>query len=179
MNQFKSLVYGFVTVGITSFSLSAVILSNPEASWANSTKFKCEKKGKNDYITYAVNTDGRRTPMIRWNSDYFSPEWKPEKRCSDVSRRFQRGYDNGTLRTIITGKINGYPVVCGVPSTSDTCNRNNMLFTLKRGANAKQAVEKLLDRRALSAGKIQNQSSDDTEIHLDFDIYLNNLSPEP
>ncbi|MFH7028731.1 MAG: COP23 domain-containing protein [Heteroscytonema crispum UTEX LB 1556] len=79
--------------------------------------------------------------MIRWVSeDYFSKGLSPLRRCQDVSRRFQKNLDNGTLKTIVTGTINGLPVVCAAISTNDACTSSTMLFTLKGGANARLAV---------------------------------------
>lgn len=117
--------------------------------------------------------------MIRWvSSKDFSPNLTALERCKQVSYRFQRSYDNGTLRTIITGTINDYPVVCAAVSTNDACTEKTLLFTLKRGSNARLAVEKLLDQRGLAAGKIQDQSSDDTQLYIDFDTYLNSIQTE-
>ena len=118
--------------------------------------------------------------IIRWvSSKYFSSKLTPLQRCQEVSYRFQRSSDNGTLKTLITGTLNGQPVVCAGASTNDTCTEKTLLFTLKRGSNAKQAVERLLDRRALAAGQIQNQSSDNTQIYIDFDTYLNSVATQP
>jgi hypothetical protein len=116
--------------------------------------------------------------MIRW-VESFSPKMSPLERCKQVSYRFQRNYDQGVLNTIITGKMNGHPVVCAAESTNDDCTERTLLFTLKPGTNAKRVVERLLDRNALAAGKILNQSTDNTQIYIDFNIYLHSLPSEP
>ncbi|WP_235147938.1 MULTISPECIES: COP23 domain-containing protein [Fischerella] len=124
--------------------------------------------------------NGRRIPMIRWvSSNYFSCDLTPFVRCQHVAYRFQKNYDNGSLKNIISGTLQNYPVVCAAVSRNDDCTSDTLLFTLKRGTNARQAVESLLDRRALAAGKIQQQSGDDTQILVDFNIYLNSLPEEP
>lgn len=149
--------------------------AQPQPSYASNRKFSCAQS-KGVPVTFARREDGRNVPMIRWVSSYSS--LTPLQRCREVSRRFQRSYDNGTLKTIITGTLNKQSVVCAVVSTNDVCTSSTVLFTLKPGANAKLAVQSLFDRRALASGQIQNQSNDDTQIYIDFDTYLNNLQPE-
>ncbi len=164
------------SIALLTMTTSAI---NPQLSYANSQNFFCAKS-KGIPITYASAQNGRKIPILRWvNGKYFSSEWNPLTRCQQVAYRFQRSYDNGTLKTIISGTLKGEPVVCAAVSTNDTCTDNNLLFTLKRGANAKLAVQSLLDRRGLASGQIQNQSNDDTQIYVDFNTYLNNVKAEP
>ena len=149
--------------------------AQPQPSYASKPKFSCAKS-KDVPVTFASREDGRKVPMIRWVSSFSS--LTPLERCQQVSKRFQRSFENGTLKTIITGTLNKQSVVCAVVSTNDACSSNTVLFTLKPGANAKDVVKRLFDRRALASGEIQNQSKDDTQIYIDFDTYLNNLQPE-
>lgn len=156
---------------LTTFTTTA----QPQPSYASNPKFFCAQS-KGVPVTFVRREDGRNVPMIRWVSSFSS--LTPLQRCREVSRRFQRSYDNGTLKTIITGTLNKQSVVCAVVSTNDACSDRTVLFTLKPGANAKLVVQSLFDRRALASGQIQNQSNDDTQIYIDFDTYLNNLQPE-
>ncbi|WP_375513420.1 COP23 domain-containing protein [uncultured Nostoc sp.] len=80
--------------------------------------------------------DGKQIPIIHWGEEkFFSSKLTPLERCKQVSYRFQQNYDSGNLKTIISGKVNGYPVVCAAVSTNDVCTSKTILFTLKRGSN--------------------------------------------
>jgi hypothetical protein len=161
---------------LTIFTTTAII---HQPSYADGTTFFCAKS-KGVPVTYAKTQNGRRIPMIRWvSSNYFSSDLTPLVRCKQVAQRFQKNYDNGSLKNIITGTLKDYPVVCAAVSRNDDCTSDTLLFTLKRGANATHAVESLLDRRALGAGKVQQQSGDNTQILIDFNIYLNSVPEEP
>lgn len=156
---------------------TSVIIHQP--SYAGRQTFNCAvSKGKP--TTFVRTEDGRKIPIIRWGTDKIFPsKLTPLERCQQVSYRFQQNYDSGNLRTLISGNVNGYPVVCAAVSTNDTCTRTTVLFTLKRGANARLAAERLLDQRGLASGRIINQSSDDTQIYVDFETFLHNIPPEP
>jgi Circadian oscillating protein COP23 len=165
----------FGIASLTAFSVNALM---NQQSYAVNNTFFCEKKNGVP-TTFARTSEGKKIPMIRWISEGdFSRRLSPLQRCQDVSRRFQKNLDNGNLRTIVTGTLNGLPVVCAAVSTNDGCTNSTILFTLKRGANPRLAVQRLLDRRGLANGEIQNQSNDNTQIYVDFDTYLNNVSAE-
>ncbi len=163
-------------IALLTIFITTAIVHQP--SYASNTKFFCGQS-KGIPVTFARREDGRRVAMIRWvSSNFFSSKLTPLQRCKQVSQRFQKNFDNGSLRTIITGTLNGQPVVCAAASTNDACTNNTLLFTLKRGANARFVVERLLDQRGLASGKIQDQSGDNTQIYVDFDTFLNSAQVE-
>lgn len=152
---------------------AAVMTSQP--SYANRQTFKCAMN-QGQPATFVRTGDRREIPIIRWgNGNFYYSKLSPLQRCQQVSRRFQQNYDSGNLRTIISGTMNGYPVVCAAASTNDSCNSRTVLFTLKRGSNPRKAVEALLDQRGLASGRIQNQNGDNTQIYIDFDTFLENV----
>ncbi len=111
---------------LTTFTTTAIIYQH---SYASSTTFFCAKT-KGYPVTFAKTWDGRNTPMIRWvSSTYFSSNLAPLVRCQQVAQRFQRSYDNGTLKKIISGTLNGYPVICAAINTGDACTTHTLLFT--------------------------------------------------
>ncbi|OKH14085.1 hypothetical protein NIES592_12295 [Fischerella major NIES-592] len=170
-------VVRFCGIALLTTLTTTTIIHQP--SYASSTTFFCAKS-KGVPVTYAKTQNGRRIPMIRWvSSNYFPSDLTPLVRCQQVAYRFQKNYDNGSLKNIISGTLQNYPVVCVAVSRNDDCTSDTLLFTLKRGANARQAVESLLNRHALAAGKVQQQSGDNTQILVDFNIYLNSLPEEP
>ena len=120
-------------------------------------------------------------PMINWVSNsYFPPPWTARRRCQEVARRFQRNYDNGYLKYINPGRLNGEPVVCAGIKNKEPCTNRNLLFTLKRGANAEQTLLTLMDRGGLRSGYILSEdgsASVDVEIYLDEARVEENVSP--
>ncbi|MBD2607012.1 hypothetical protein H6G81_21400 [Scytonema hofmannii FACHB-248] len=172
---FKLLSLTLTHVAICGLAMLVTTTIAPQPTYAIKPKFSCAQS-KGAPVTFARREDGSNVSIIRWVSSFSS--LTPLQRCQQVSKRFQRSYENGTLKTIITGKLNKQSVVCAVVSTNDACSSNTVLFTLKPGSNPRDVVKRLFDRRALASGEIQNQSRDDTQIYIDFDTYLNNLQPE-
>ncbi|WP_353932117.1 COP23 domain-containing protein [Okeanomitos corallinicola TIOX110] len=155
----------------------ATTLSISEPSYAGGTKFYCAVLG-GEYFTFARTEDGRRYKVMGWTSTDFPKPYNLKYRCTTVSSRFQRSYDNGTLKRIATGTLNSEPVICAGSNSNIVCNSRNLLFTLKRGAKAKTVANRLFNRNALASGEIITQNSDPDHIMFNFDIYLDNLAAE-
>ncbi len=162
-------------VGVLTTLVTATILHQP--SYAGDATFRCDTskyKGKSVPTTFVFTQDGRKVPLIYWISDYF-PGVTPQQRCQQVSYRFQRSFDNGTLRYIKTGILNKEPVVCGTAEKNATCTNKNFLFTLKRGSDPDATARQLFDRRALAAGNATNQSGGNTgndPVNIDVEAFL-------
>lgn len=174
---FSQKLTGIAIVLATALATTATI---NQPSHAEGTTFYCGKRN-NVATTFVRTQDGKKVPMVRWvSSSYFPPPWTAQRRCQEVSRRFQKNYDNGTLRQIKTGVLRGEPVVCAAVNQSNPCTDRTLLFTVKRGSNPNAIVRKLFDRRALAAGNALNESSPNPdinpneEINIDVDEYLKN-----
>ena len=100
--------------GIASLSALSLTTYLNLPSYAQSTTFFCAVN-KGVPVTYARTPRGK-IPMIRWVDNSFGGRWTPQQRCADVSQRFQRNYDNGTLKFITTGTLKGNRVVCAATS---------------------------------------------------------------
>jgi hypothetical protein len=156
---------------IASLTILSTTVTFNQPSYAQATTFFC---GQNKGVPATMaRTQRGDVVMVRWVSKYFSSNWSPQRRCVEVARRFQRSYDNGTLKTIISGTINGLPTICAAANSNDPCTNKTLLFTLKRGTNPSDAARRLMDIRGLASGNILNESSSDT-LNLDFETYLNN-----
>ncbi len=162
-----------VLTGLTIIiSLTATL---NQLSYATGITFYCNTS-KNVPITFArILQDSQQEKdisVIRWvSNNYFPSEWTPERRCQEVSLRLQRNYDNGMLRYITTGKLNGEPVVCAATRKNAACTDRTLLFTLKRGTDANATLRRLIDRRALAIGNALNQNGCNTSNqHLNIDI---------
>lgn len=110
-------------------------------------------QGSHNIPTTFVNTPNGNLPLIRWKSHYFEPSgYSPEVRCRDVSQRFNRFYNQGTLNFITTGMVNNQPVVCVASTKGGPCTE--VLFTLKSGQNATRTIQQLFDVRVGASGPL-------------------------
>jgi hypothetical protein len=169
-------------VGILSAFVTITNLTQP--SYAGDATFRCDTskyKGKTIPTTFVFTQDGRKLPLINWVSDSFTG-LTTQQRCQQVTYRFQRSYDQGTLRYIKTGILNGQPVLCATPKKNAACTDKTLLFTLKRGSDPDATARQLFDRRALAAGNTTNQSGGDTSndpVNIDVEAYLYFGSSQP
>ena len=116
-------------------------------------------------------------PIIIWVSERTNG-WTPERRCEHVSQKFQRYYDNGTLKYIRTGNINNHPVICVASHKDGDCLERDVLLTLEPRDDAHTALEQMLDLRRRAGGQplqlsdgllfyVNGEAYVDTEIFID------------
>ena len=156
---------------LTGVALTIGAVAVPQTSIAGNNKYFCAQL-HGTYRTFARTARGP-IPLISWVS-YSAPPWTPRARCIAVSKRFERFYDNGNLRYISTGIVNGQPVLCAVRSQGDSCHGANVLVTLPPGTNRYEAAQTLLDLRGLAAGRTLDLSGDERfEKYVDGETYYN------
>ncbi|MGI8501432.1 MAG: COP23 domain-containing protein [Hassallia sp.] len=180
--KYSQVLTGFARVfgiaALTGFATTAMNLP----SHAEGTTFYC---GKSNSVptTFVRTQDGKNLPIIRWiTTSLGSKELTPVQRCQQVSWRFQKSYDNGTLRYIKAGILNAQPVICATAQKNAACTDRNLLFTLKRGSDPNATARQLFDRRALAAGNATNQLGGDTSndpVSIDVEAYLYFTSSQP
>jgi hypothetical protein len=108
--------------------------------------------------TNAVKADGGQVPVIRWTSTTFNDAgWSQERRCQEVSSRFDTFLKQGRLAYITTGRINGLPVICTARSSGEACD--GLLYTLKPGQNATATLQNLLEIRVKARGPLNETTS--------------------
>lgn len=108
--------------------------------------------------TQAVTRDGRQVPVIRWTSAVFNDAgWNPQRRCEEVSERFNTYLREGRLKYITTGRMNGLPVICTARSNSSGCD--GLLYTLKPGQDATATLKSLLEIRVKARGPLYETTS--------------------
>ena len=117
-------------------------------------------------------------PMIHWVSNWIKdPRWTPQARCEDVSRRFQRYYDNGMLKYMRTGEFKDYPVICVASRKGGSCREQDVLVTLERGSDAKDVLKQMMDLRIQIRGPLELSNDllfyEDGEAYIDIDVFLN------
>ncbi|MDB9437733.1 COP23 domain-containing protein [Dolichospermum lemmermannii CS-548] len=168
----KNLILAVVTV------LSGVVTTNqPSYSYTTGTRFSCERKG-DEYFTFLRTEDSKKYQVMKFASTDFPPPYnKIRNRCEEISSRFQRSYDNGTLKKIIVGRLNNQSVVCAVKYNYDVCDRSNLLFTLTNKAKGKDIANRLFNIAEKDSRKVLTANGSDN-IMIDFDRYLESLPRE-
>ncbi|WP_430013418.1 COP23 domain-containing protein [Microcystis ichthyoblabe FBCC-A1114] len=170
----KTLTIALIGVG------AALTLQSPSQA---QTIFECLVPMTGPYIgvptTYAKVGPNEYKAVIRWVSNYFSGSgYTPIKRCEDVTRRFNTLYAlRGNIDIITTGYLNGEPVIYSPSHGRERANRDNLLFTLKRGENATQKIQQLFDLREGSGTDPLFESSSDSVI-VYFNKFLENAPVE-
>ncbi|MEC4988653.1 MAG: COP23 domain-containing protein [Oscillatoria sp. PMC 1068.18] len=120
--------------------------------------------------TTLASTSQGDTAVIRWVSDYFSSSgYDPEKRCNQVSERFQTYYQLGILNYITTGIIERQEVICVSSIYGGPCD--GVLFTLEPGESASRVIQGLFDIGKFGLNPLK-QSSGEDQIYIDFHKFL-------
>ena len=115
--------------------------------------------------TSVVTASGREVPVIRWTSSVFNEAgWSQERRCQEVSARFDGFLQQGRLAYITTGRMNGLPVICTAASNGGACD--GLLYTLKPGQDATSTLRNLLEIRVKARGPL-NETTPRLYVSLD------------
>ncbi len=129
-----------------------------------------EKSQEYVYSTIAWNPEQKR-PIIVWMREDFSGNgFTPQKRCEEVSPRFQQAYDNNNLNYLTHGVMNQQPVICTATRVGGECK--TLLITLKHEDNAEQTLEQLSDIFLGYASAALEQSSGDINYSEDNRPYV-------
>ncbi len=129
------------------------LFSMPSQAVTAATSFVCGKS-KGTPATVARTKKGD-VPIVIWSSEGFSKSgFTPQVRCQQVSARFQSLYRSGQLKYITAGTLNNIPVLCATREQTGTCTQQNLLYTLKPGADPQAVIRNLMDvrNRATSSG---------------------------
>jgi hypothetical protein len=158
-------------IGHGSLALSgllgmASVLIGP-AALAAAARFSCGTSNGAP-ATIARTNDGRSVPMIRWTSNVFDGAgWTPERRCREVSQRFDTYRQQGRLAYVTTGRINGLPVICTAARDGGPCD--GLLYTLKPSQDPTMALKQLFEVRYKARGPLNETR---TRLYLSIDELL-------
>jgi hypothetical protein len=149
------------------------VFSFAESSHAQTPKFFCgmgiDGKGPATFVnTFRYGN----LELIRWQDAAFGSYYTPQKRCEDVSARFQKFYEKGLLEYIRTATFKGQPVLCVATDKGGACLPNGLLITLKRGTDPKVILEQIKDSQALTTGKPIYLSENDVISVVHGETYL-------
>lgn len=130
----------------------------PQATTATQPKpsieYFCFNESQDKPVT-VVDTKRGRIELIIWRSEFFADTgYTPQRRCNEVTARFQRHSDAKTLRYISTGTMNGQKVICVAKNDAGDCRRDGLLITLEPQDDPNQVLRELfnLRERASSGG---------------------------
>jgi len=99
--------------------------------------------GKNIPATIAyVPQRKAKVAVIAWKSNYI-PQWDAQKRCNEVSPKFQAFYEDGRLNYLTTGKNQGYDIICAAVETGRSCKAEDQLFQVKASSNPEAVLKGL------------------------------------
>lgn len=141
-----------------------------------------EKDGKPMPITIIENPNHDETlSIIYWNPKNFSfgEEWTPEKRCQEVSKRFQTIYDRDGIEYITADKAHwvtthSMNVICSVKYKDAECEEDDLLFTLESKDEPNKVLQELMAfREDPSSGKSLKRGTDKNENEEVKRIYFN------
>lgn len=152
MQSLKAAVFNFIgTITVMC------VATNPSSAGPSAQGFVC---GSADGApaTNAVTSGGRHIPIIRWTSSIFNDAgWNQQRRCKEVSSRFDTFLKKGQLDYITTGRINGLPVICTTDRKGGSCI--GLLYTLKPYQNADATLKELLDIRVKARGPLNETNA--------------------
>ena len=127
--------------------------------------------------TFAQETTNGGIPksksVIRWVSDFGDKvNYTPQKRCEEVSNRFQDYSNQGLLDYITTGKENGLDTIC--VKDKERGGPCRLLWTLKPKTNPKLVLHQLLSDH-LGTGTLEEKGSNDSDIYIDVNKLLSKI----
>lgn len=177
-----SILFQLATTALTSLGFLAPTLSQAVAieSPGNQTTFICISKfdtalGKAIPVTAAwVPERKTHVHFISWRSEHFiASGWTMEKRCQEVSKKFQQLHSQNRLNHLSYGRNNGYPIICGVANIEEPCNGDNQLFTLRTDADAKGVILQLMHISQGKASEELIQSNKNNQNYVNVRVFLN------
>jgi hypothetical protein len=109
--------------------------------------------------------------IIRWVSDFGKEVgYDQQKRCEEVSNRFQDYNNQGLLNYITTGKEKGFDTIC-VAKDKERGGPCLILWTLKSGTNPNQVLYQLLSEY-LGRDTLEEDGSNVSQIYIDVNKIL-------
>jgi hypothetical protein len=146
----NQLISFFFVSSLTVIGLvnSKQVYSQSDTSSQPATKnvYSCVQRNGNPATV--VDTKRGRVELIVWKSEFFSKsEWTPQRRCEEVTKRFQEFSDTDQLRYVSTGRMNNQPVICTADKIPGdyVCKEDGLLITLEPKDNPTEVLKNLFD----------------------------------
>lgn len=154
------------TAAIASSATTTLSQSSPEQG----VKFICAKSRKGNVPTTYAWTGRGKIAVIRWESkDLNAAGYTPQRRCEEVSPRFQTAYNHGSISFITNGKINNQRVICTARKVEGDCA--DVLLTLRPQDDSRLVLQQLNEiLNGEAAGDPVAQSSSDPQVYIQTNI---------
>jgi len=162
------------TLGTCARSAIAILIfsslsCSSSPSPAEKVTFACEIENK--IPTTVARTRQQSISIVRWVSDFGSQaNYTPQKRCEEVSNRFQIYYDRGELNYITVGRQNNQNIICA-SRHSNSCSQ--LLLTLKPEDNPQRVIKQLFDVGRYATGPLEQSSGNSIAIDIRKLLRLN------
>ena len=162
------------SIAIGAITLASTTLQSAPAQARATSEFFC---GQSQGIpTTMARTAKGDVAVIRFKSEHFSSTgWTPQRRCEEVSQRFNRFNQAGTLQFLTTGRMNGYNVVCVATERGGSCLEDSLLFTLRPGRNPGRTLQDLVTLRDRDTSPLNETTS---RVYISIDQLLQQVAPE-
>jgi hypothetical protein len=171
-------LWGLV-VAFGSITIAPIVLTASPSQALPKTTFACVRQGTT-YATVAIRGDRQTAPMITWKDASHGPDFTPEKRCKIVSQRLTKAVARTSKLKSLTmahGRIDSVPVICYITRKGETCNSENVLFSLKTSeiGQEQKILENLLSFSKKGTGSSIEESSGGADSNVE-DWIENNLT---
>lgn len=168
--KIKSIIALVAGCACTTFGVAAIV--NP-AQANEDVRFICatgfDKKTNQRFPTTYAWTGGQKRTIIRWKYKWFnSSATTPQKRCQEVSARFQAAYNNESFEFITNSRINGQRVICTARSKGGACNTT--LLTLRPADDSLVILTNIKDILRGRGSQIIEHTSANKQVYYQIDI---------
>lgn len=167
----KTSTLNLIVYGLTSL---VILLAPYQVKAQQDTRFFCGEDANGEHTTYANRGKGN-VPIVTWRSDFFGGSgWTAERRCNEVSARFQAFDESGRLEYLATGAVNRYPVICAASYLGGRCEDGNVLITLHPDASPDTVLMELTNTRGrVNSGPIVQSGR---RVFIDVDVLIESRS---
>jgi hypothetical protein len=163
---------------VGSSVLVVLPITTNQKAFAQTAAFTCGVH--NGVPTTVARTTQGDIPVIRWVSGYFNDSgYTPQKRCEEVSERFQEYHSQDKMKFLTTGRRNGLNIVCVAETNGGPCyeggSTQGLLFTLKPTSSPGKALRDLMAIRTRDRGPMNETES---RVYIDMSQYLQQATSE-
>jgi hypothetical protein len=147
----------------TAIATLPILLASQASSAEQAPRFVC---GNDQGVpaTQAVLPDGTKATIIRYVSGAFERAgFSDQKRCEEISARFQYYNEQREIDFMTVGRINGQNVICVTRQEGGDCSRDlkseGLLITTRPSVNPRTTLTQLIDVR-LQAGSALSETEE-------------------
>lgn len=158
-------------LSISTLALTASFIPNRPAL-SQSAEFICDTTPEGLPATIVRSPKHGDQTMIVWSSSHFAASgYDNQRRCNEVTQKFQDFHNKGTLKYLVNGTNNRQAIICAIPDKRTACNGDTQIYTLKTKGEAKAKLMQLQSIRRRASSRPMYESKG--RIYVDFEEYLN------